>query len=205
MAKARQKDGTHNGAVGEDRSTRERIFHMAAELFTRNGYDATGVQELGDAVGLGRGALYHHIGSKENLLYEISIRHVYRMVEEGEEILASDMPADEKFRHLGRHLMAMIAENLPEITVFFHEHRSLSKKHNEELIDIRDQFENVWVRIIDQGVEEGIFRPMPPVAIKGILGLFNYSYVWFVPDGRETPEHVADIFVDMAISGMKPR
>ncbi|HET9185847.1 MAG TPA: TetR/AcrR family transcriptional regulator [Solirubrobacterales bacterium] len=205
MAKAKQTGRTHNGGVKEDSSTRERIFHMAAELFTRNGYDATGVQELGDAVGLGRGALYHHIGSKENLLYQISIRHVYQMVEEGEEILASDQPADEKFRRLGRRLMAMIAENLPEITVFFHEHRSLSKQHNEELIDIRDQFENVWVRILEQGVEEGIFRPMPPVAIKGILGLFNYSYVWFVPNGKETPEHVADIFADMAISGMKPR
>jgi AcrR family transcriptional regulator len=183
--------------------TRERILQMAAELFTRNGYDATGVQELGEAVGLGRGALYHHIGSKENLLYQISIRHVYTMLEHGETILALDVPADEKFRLLSRRLMAIIADKLPEITVFFHEYRSLSRKHSTELIAIRDKFEALWVQILEEGVEQGIFRPMPPVAVKGILGLFNYSYVWIEPDGKETPEQIADIFSDLALGGIR--
>lgn len=186
-----------------ENNTRERILLVAAELFTRNGYDATGVQELGEAVGLGRGALYHHIGSKEKLLYEISIRHVHTMLEHGEAILALDVPADEKFRLLSRKLMEIIAEKLPEITVFFHEYRSLSRKHSKELIAIRDKFEALWVRILDEGAEEGIFRPMPPVAVKGILGLFNYSYVWIEPQGKETPEQIADIFSDLALGGLR--
>lgn len=197
QTKSRAKEPVTNG------TTRDRILQMAAELFTRNGYDATGVQELGDAVGLGRGALYHHIGSKEKLLYEISIRHVYTMLELGEEILAMDVPADEKFRLLARRLMAIIVEKLPEITVFFHEYRSLSGKHSAELISIRDKFEALWVQILEEGVEDGIFRPMPPVAVKGILGLFNYSYVWIEPDGKESPEQIADIFCDVALGGLR--
>ena len=188
---------------GGDSSTRERILQVGAELFTRNGYDATGVQELGDAVGLGRGALYHHIGSKEKLLYEISIRHVYTMLEHGEAILAMDVPADAKFRLLARRLMATIVEKLPEVTVFFHEYRSLSGKHSAELISIRDKFEVLWVRILEEGVEQGILRPMAPVAVKGILGLFNYSYVWIEPDGKETPEQIADIFCEVALGGLR--
>lgn len=184
-------------------STRERILQMAAELFTKKGYEATGVQELGEAVGLGRGALYHHIGSKEKLLYEISIRHVRTMLEHGEAILAMDLPADEKFRLLARRLMETIAEKLPEITVFFHEYRSLSGKHGAELIAIRDKFEALWIRILDEGVEQGIFRPMPPVIVKGILGLFNYSYVWIEPEGKEAPEQIADLFSDMALRGLR--
>ena len=46
---------------------KERIRSKAAHLFARNGYHGTGVQEISEAVGLGRGALYHHIGSKEAL------------------------------------------------------------------------------------------------------------------------------------------
>jgi AcrR family transcriptional regulator len=204
MAKTESKVAAEDGSSKEDSPTRERILHMAADLFTRNGYHATGVQELGDAVGLGRGALYHHIGSKENLLYQISIRHVYTMVALGEEILAMEIPADEKFRLLSRRLMAIIADNLPEITVFFHEYRSLSRKHRDELIEIRDRFEALWVRILDEGVEQGIFRPMPPVVVKGVLGLFNYSYVWIEAGGKESPEQIADIFSDLALGGLRP-
>ena len=203
MAKTESKLAARNGSSGGDSPTRERILHIAADLFTRNGYHATGVQELGDAVGLGRGALYHHIGSKENLLYQISIRHVYTMVEFGEEIVESDLPADEKFRQLSRRLMVIIADNLPEITVFFHEYRSLSRKHSAELIEIRDRFEALWVRILAEGVEQKLFRPLPPVAVKGVLGLFNYSYVWIEPDGKQSPEEVADIFSDLALAGLR--
>jgi AcrR family transcriptional regulator len=186
-----------------DSPTREKILRKAAVLFTKNGYHATGVQELGDAVGLGRGALYHHIGSKENLLYQISIRHVYAMVEVGEEILAKEVPADEKFRLLARRLMLTIADNLPEITVFFHESRSISKKHSAEMKEVRDNFESLWTTILQQGVEEGIFKPYPPVVIKGILGLFNYSYVWLEPRGKQKPVEIADIFSDLALGGLR--
>jgi AcrR family transcriptional regulator len=45
-------------------ASRERILTEVTRLFVDKGYHGTGVQEISDAVGLGRGALYHHIGSK---------------------------------------------------------------------------------------------------------------------------------------------
>src|SRR4051812_15717846 len=64
-----------------------RIRRKAAKLFAENGYDATGIQELSEAVGLGRGALYHHIGSKELLLFDIITQSVISVVQEAEAIL----------------------------------------------------------------------------------------------------------------------
>lgn len=182
---------------------KRRILATAASLFAENGYDATGVQELSEAVGLGRGALYHHIGSKERLLYEISIRHVTAMIAFGEELVELEMPADEKFRTLARRLMSIIAENLSEITVFFHEYRSLSPEHNAEMARIRDRFEAVWGRILQEGHEAGIFNTAHPMLVKGILGLYNYSYVWLRPGGELGAEEIADMFSDMAIRGLR--
>lgn len=189
--------------ASNDSPTKQRILKVGARLFAKNGYDATGVKELGDVLGFGRGALYHHIESKENLLYEISIRHVLNMVACGQEILASGRPPEEKFRELARQLMSTIAEDLPEVTVFFHEHRSLSKAHSAELTEVRDRFEAVWVSILDEGVEAGVFRPFPPVIVKGILGMFNYSYIWIAPRGDMSPAEVADIFSTMALRGLR--
>lgn len=185
-----------------DSPVKLRILRHGADLFARNGYAATGVAELERAVGIGRGALYHHIGSKENLLYEISIRHVREMVEYGEGLLAEDRPAAEKFRMLARRLMRTIADNLPELTVFYMDFRGLSEPHAAELHAIRARFEAIWVAILEQGVEEQTLRPTRPIMTKGILGMFNFSYLWLRPTGGMSPEEIADEFCDMALSGL---
>jgi AcrR family transcriptional regulator len=187
----------------DESPTKRRIIRTGARLFAEHGYEATGVQKLGEAVGLGRGALYHHIESKENLLYEISIRHVVAMVELGEALVDEPLPPDEKFRVLARRLMVMIAEHQPEVAVFFHEYRSLSKQHSAELMKIRDRFEDVWKRILDEGAEQGMLKPTHPVMVKGILGLFNYSYIWLRPGGGLAPEAIADMFCDLALDGLR--
>src|SRR4051812_50166776 len=53
---------------------RKAIVDMSARLFARQGYHATGITELCAANDLGKGALYHYIGSKEELLVAIHDR-----------------------------------------------------------------------------------------------------------------------------------
>ena len=38
--------------------------------------------------------------------------------------------------------------------------------------------------------------------VKGVLGMFNYSYLWLTADGSRTPEQIADDFLDTIIVGM---
>ena len=45
----------------------DRVLDRAAETFWRLGYDATSIQDLEEATGLGRGSLYNAFGDKEGL------------------------------------------------------------------------------------------------------------------------------------------
>src|SRR3546814_9178391 len=47
---------------------REAIVDTSAQVFARQGYHATGIVELCEANGLGKGEIYNYIGSKEELL-----------------------------------------------------------------------------------------------------------------------------------------
>ena len=47
----------------------KKITKVAASLFAQKGYNGVGVAEIGAASGFGRGTLYHHIESKEDLLH----------------------------------------------------------------------------------------------------------------------------------------
>lgn len=185
--------------------TKERILRVAAELFARNGYHATGLSELGEAVGLGRGALYYHIGSKENLLFELSVRHVEEMVEFGEGLLSSPLGAEERFRRLSRKLMRVIADNRPELTVFFREINSFSGERHDRMVALRGRFENLWLQVISDGEAEGIFQHGDALTVKAVLGMHNYSYLWIDPDGPLTPEEVADRFCDLLLHGLMKR
>ena len=192
--------GSNGDAEAPDQ--RERILKVAATLFAKHGYHATGVAMLGDAVSLGRGGLYHHIGSKERLLEEISIRHVQEMVRTGEEVLASDASPAEKLRTLSRRLMRTIAENLPEVTVFFRELTSLTGEPRDHVMTLRARFEEIWVEMLQEGVEQGVFRTADPLVAKGMLGLHNYSYLWLDPEGRLGPEEIADLLCDLLLNGL---
>lgn len=182
---------------------KERIRRKAAQLFAKNSYHGTGVQELGEAVGLGRGALYHHIGSKEALLEDIATRHVKAVTHYGEELLAQDLSAEEKLRRLSRVQMRTLADHLPDMIVATRDVPTVRAPLRRRIVAWRDRFEAVWVAIVDQGVAAGEFRPLDPVAVKGILGMHNFGYMWVRPQGRLAPEEIADVFCDIVLGGIR--
>lgn len=182
--------------------TKERILQIAAELFERNGYDATGIAELGEAVNLGRGALYHHIESKEWLLFEISMRHMTAMADRTEDLVATDLPPAEKLRQLSRLLLRMIADSRPEATVTFRDARALSTDRASALGRQRRRVEAAWQRLMDEGRDAGVFRAIDPVVMKGLWGMHVIAYRWIEKDGHLTPEQIGDIFCDVLLHGV---
>ncbi len=182
--------------------TRERILQVAADLFARNGYDATGIAELGDAVNLGRGALYHHIESKVSLLFEISMRHMSAMADRAEELTATGLPPPVKLRQLSRMLLRMIADSRPEATVTFRDARALSTDRASALGHQRRRVEAAWQRLLDEGQEAGLFRTIDPVVMKGLWGMHVIAYRWIERDGELTPEQIADVFCDVLLHGV---
>jgi AcrR family transcriptional regulator len=51
--------------------TRNHILETATQLFSKNGYDATGVAEICQAAGVSKGAFYHHFPSKQAVFMEL--------------------------------------------------------------------------------------------------------------------------------------
>lgn len=182
---------------------RRRVIAVAAELFARNGYHGTGIAELGRAAGLGRGALYHYIGSKEAVLYAISKDQVDSMNAAAEEVLDRGLPADELLREMARVLVRNISDHRSEWAVFFREYQALTGERRDAVVAARERYEGYWRQALDQGVRSGVLRPTPRLLVKGLLGMLNYTYLWFTPDGDLSPEELADLFLDALIDGIR--
>ena len=52
----------------EKSNTREEILEAALDLFAVNGYEATSISQLADAVGLRKASLYSHFAGKQDIL-----------------------------------------------------------------------------------------------------------------------------------------
>ena len=183
-------------------STWDRILKTSAELFARNGYHATGIAELSSTLGISRGSLYHYIDGKESLLFEICRTQVHRLNSVAARIAGRDAPAQDRLRDLARSLLGNISEHSAEWKVFFTDFGALTGAARDEIIQAREEYEGYWRTVIEEGTKSGQFRPLPSIFVKGILGMFNYTYLWLHPDGPLTAEQVADEFLAVALHGM---
>jgi AcrR family transcriptional regulator len=196
-------------AVGDRRNSRawerrrNEIVDEAARLFAAQGYHATGVAELGDAVGLGRGALYYYIDSKENLLSLIHDRVIVHVLAAGANAEGLEGSASVRLRYLSRELIQIVTLYPDHVWVFLHEFRSLSSAAASTFRSSRNSFENSIESILIDGVNAGEFRiANTRLTALAWLGLHNYIYIWYRPGRTFTVDMIAETFSDIFLDGI---
>lgn len=184
-------------------STRDRILRVAAELFAEKGYHGTSVAEIGEAAQIKRGGLYYHIGSKEELLYDLSKRHVEEALENCRKIVETDLHPVEKLRALAHEHLRALVRRRAEVTVVLREMNSLTGKRAEQLRELRDQHQDLFRQVLEEGVQQKVFRTSDSIAVLGILGMYNWSYIWFDSGiGSMDIGEIADRLTDIIIYGV---
>jgi AcrR family transcriptional regulator len=193
-----------NADIALNGPTRDRIFETATILFARQGYNATGIAEIGRAVGLGRGALYHHIQSKDHLLYKISEALVAGMVAKGRHVLALDASPEAKLHWLARDLLDNLAANRAGWTVSLYESRALSEPRRRELIRRRDEYVEIWAEVLADCAGAGLTERVSGLRLGGIVGLLDSTYMWLDPNGKLPIHEVARQYVNLILYGLRP-
>ena len=99
---------------------REAIVDTSAMVFARRGYHATGIVELCQANGLGKGAFYHYIGSKEELLAAIHDRVMDEVMLGAARVADAGGTPSEQLTMLGEELLDVIHRYPHHVWVFLH-------------------------------------------------------------------------------------
>lgn len=192
----------HTGRYDERRGE---IADIASRLFAERGYHATSMQDLTDAIGLQRGALYHYINAKKDLLYLIHDRLIQPLNERLRDIDSREEPPEVALREIAHALMQTIHDQRDQVTVFLHEWKAI--RGDEGWASVRDsrrEFETMVERALERGVEEGVFSlDNVRIATLGFLGMMNYAYTWIEPDGEWDADYIADQFADMYLNGIR--
>ena len=182
---------------------RQAIIDTSAHLFARQGYHATGITELCTANELGKGALYHYIGSKEELLASIHDRVMDEVMAGADRVAEVGGTPSDQLAMLGDELLDVIHRYPDHVWVFLHEFPALTGERAEQFRVRRRAYEQRVEAVVRAGVEAGEFRDVDPwLTARAWLGMHNYTYLWLKPGGRLTARAVANPFAEIFMRGI---
>lgn len=184
---------------------RAEMVAVAARLFSERGYHGASMQHLAEALGLQRGSLYAHIGSKEDLLFDVVNEGADRFLARGAEAIEAAGPAAERLRRVLVGHVETAIEHLDAATVFLNEWRYLSSDLRSIVQDKRDRYEAMVRRIVDDGIATGEFRPDADVrfAARLVLSAGNWVYAWYRPGGELGPVEIGEKFAEFLLRGLE--
>jgi len=183
---------------------RQEIIDKAAALFAKKGYAATGIAEVGDVAGLGKGALYYYMGSKENLLVEIQDRVMRPLLASAHRIVAlEDVDPVLRLRMLSQTLLENTLARLDHVWVYEHDYRSLRGANRARLLDQRREFEEMVEDLLVAAMDDGSFRPLDPrLATLQFLNMHNHTYQWVKVDGVWDAQYLSRAYCTTLFRGL---
>ncbi|ADZ70577.1 TetR/AcrR family transcriptional regulator [Polymorphum gilvum] len=183
---------------------RNAILNRSAALFAAKGIDRAAMSEVARACGVSKALLYHYYASKEDLVFDIIHAHLSELDEAIAEADAPDLAPDQRLRALVRRTLEA--------------YRDANDKHKVQLAgvpalpaDKAEAIKAIERRIVRRysdallAVNPDLNRDRPllrPVTMS-LLGMLNWVYMWFRPDGPISREDYADIAATLVLEGVK--
>jgi AcrR family transcriptional regulator len=189
-------------ADGGDR--REQILARAGELFAAKGVAATTVREIGSAVGLLSGSLYHYFDSKEAMVEEIVSDFLGDLSSAYTAIRAEEDDPGRCLAGLVRVSFHMIAKHPYACHIYQHDFNYLRTLPRFSTLDgMAHDAEQVWLDALKEGVKRGQFRADvdPVVFYRFARDAIFLTVRWYRPGGRYQIDQLADACITVFTEG----
>jgi AcrR family transcriptional regulator len=181
---------------------RTEILKSAAAAFRRRGYHGASVDEIASALEMTKGNLYYYFKNKEEILFACHDYSLDMLLALMADVQAGESSPDTKLRKLVLAFVHLILDELHG-TALTLDPEALSPVLFKRVIVKRDQFDQGVRAIIQQGIDQGVFKPGDPKLIEfAMMGAVNWIPKWFDPAGSATSDQIGDAFADYLVGGL---
>jgi TetR/AcrR family transcriptional regulator, cholesterol catabolism regulator len=175
------------------------ILNVAATLFAEQGVSATSMQQIADAIGIQKSALYYFFKQKEDIVNAIVVGTTDLVLERVRAAVEAETDATRKLKAFGHAFAQLITSN---------HHRMVAAMvgfggMNHPKIGARDKYEEIMRQIVRQGVREGVFRTSNQALTgRAFLSCLSWMTRWWDPKGPLTAEEIVDHYWDLLLKGL---
>ncbi|MEU7813274.1 TetR/AcrR family transcriptional regulator [Pseudonocardia sp. NPDC049154] len=197
--------GRKGGRAGTARRelVENELYEHATRLFAERGFAGTSLQDIADALGITRPALYYYVKSKDELLAKLVTEVTNGPLDELNALVERDEDPVRRLRGIVEVIVGRRTTQPARFRLLIRSEAELPAELTAAYDESRRAVLKVIAGVIDDGVRAGRFRPVDArVAALGVLGMCNWVAWWFHPGGRDTAEGVVDQLADMAVAAL---
>ena len=188
-------------APGYD-TQREQILGRAAELFARQGYTATSMNQVALACGVSKPSLYHYVRDKYQLLVEIAEDHVGRLKTLATEAHALAIEPEARVRAMIASFLEVYAESQAAHRVLTEDVKFLAPVDRKRVLDVQREVVAAFADAIAATRPElraaELDRPLTML----LFGMMNWMFMWLQPGGKLTHAALAPVVADLFFGGL---
>jgi AcrR family transcriptional regulator len=198
---AEGRTSTRRGLVQQE------IYEQATRLFAERGFAGTSFQDIADAVGLTRPALYHYVKNKDELLAKL----VAEITEDAAADIAAeaarqDQDAAQQIHSIVAATVRRQGEHAARFRLLVRSEADLPAGIAAKHAAARRSVLRSIAGVIGAGVKTGVFREVDPrVAALGVLGICNWVAWWYQPGGHDDLAKICGELADLAVAGLRRR
>ncbi|MGV8918343.1 MAG: TetR/AcrR family transcriptional regulator [Pseudomonas sp.] len=181
------------GQITDPDSARGKLLQVAAHLFRNKGYERTTVRDLASAVGIQSGSIFHHFKSKDEILRSVMEETVRYNTALMHASLAEAQGVRERVLALIRcELQSIMGGSGEAMAVLVYEWRSLSAEGQQQVLALRDIYEQLWLQVLGEAKEAGLIRGDVFITRRFLTGALSWTTTWFRAQGSMTLNQLAE-------------
>jgi AcrR family transcriptional regulator len=183
---------------------RDDILEKAITLFARDGYADADLQELADIVGVGKGTLYRHFGSKEKLFLAAADRLMHNL---RQHVDASTRGVDDPLEQIRRAIRAYLeffSDNPHAVEMLIQERAHFKDRRRLTYFEHREAGAERWRDLYRGLIAGGRVRPMPIDDIRDVISDLCYGtmFVTYITGRKKSPAQTAADLTDVFFHGI---
>jgi AcrR family transcriptional regulator len=187
----------------DNRSVRDKVLAAAVQLFAEYGYHASTMRDIARIAGIQAASIYYHYASKQALLVEIMEAHMRQLNANLEHIVSKQDTVQKRlFEAISNHIRLHTTYK-SEFFIIDTEIRALKGENRGKVLALRDQYEDLFQKLLRDGMEEGVLRQTDvKVSSYAIIAMCTEVAQWFRPSGRLSVQQVIEIYNQMVTEGL---
>lgn len=179
------------------------MLATSADLFWTHGYRATTTRQIAAALGLQQATLYHHVASKEDLLYEICSASLAQLLRASEAALIGLTEPLARLEAFVRTSIHELLANQREHATMIFELRGLSPARQADVLTTVDRYRQILRDIISDAQADGTLRRDIDAKYleQGAFNLLTWILVWHRHGEALTPDLLSELVLEVYLHG----
>jgi TetR/AcrR family transcriptional regulator len=183
---------------------RRALVREAARAFGRRGFHNTSLDEIAEALGVTKPALYRYIRTKHEILHEAKSIAFACGARAREAAFAGSQDPLERLRLYITLYIELVTGELGSYAVLAEPVTSLPPEYADEIRARMRESDRALREMVQAAMDSGGLAPGDPkIAVAFFMGAINNIGRWYAPDGTLTGRQIGDVFANLILNGLR--